>query len=100
MDLSLFGAVNNIGKINNYFSKENLDDTTPVDSPTYDIVFLSALCISVIIYFALLIWFIVLLVNKRKTKKFTNGQTALYIILAFITPLGPILPIILLYLMK
>lgn len=98
MDLSLFGAVNNMGKINNYFSKENLDDTTLVDSPTYDILWLSILIVSVIIYFALFIWFIVLLINKRKTKKFTNGQTALYIILAFITPLGPILPIIILYL--
>ena len=62
----------------------------------YDIVWLSILIVPLIIWAALLIWFIVLLVNKRKTKKITNGQTALYIILAFITPLGPILPIIIL----
>jgi hypothetical protein len=97
MDLSLFGAVNNMGKINNYFSKENLDDTTPVDSPTYDILWLSILIVPLIIWAALFIWFIVLLISKKKTKKITNGQIALYIILAFITPLGPILPIIILY---
>ena len=98
MDLSLFGAVNNMEKINNYFSKENLDNTTPVDSPTYDILWISVAIVSFVIYIALLIWFFVLLINKRKTKKITNAQTALYIILAFITPLGPILPIIILYL--
>ena len=98
MDLSLFGAVNNMGKINNYFSKENLDDTTLVDSPTYDILWLSILIVSVIIYFALFIWFIVLLIHKSKTKKINKGLIVLYIVLAFITPLGPILPIIILYL--
>jgi hypothetical protein len=96
MDLSLFGAVNNMGKINNYFSKENLDDTTPIDSPTYDILSLSILIVPLIIWTALLIWFIVLLIHKRKTKNISTGLIVLYIFLAFL--FSPIVPIIILYL--